>query len=187
VIVAHSMGGLVTRSALHYGLLQQNKWTKHLKKIVFLGTPHHGAPLERMGNYLDRLLEAVPYAKPFARLGKIRSAGITDLRYGNLVDEDWQGKDRFEQQVDSRQPIPLPKQVACYSIAATVEKATTLLSPRTIGDGLVPLKSALGEHEDPARNLGFKAHHTWIAYENNHFDLLNDPMVYATMKAWLVE
>ncbi len=26
----------------------------HLLKIVFLGTPHHGAPLERAGNWIDR-------------------------------------------------------------------------------------------------------------------------------------
>ena len=96
VIIAHSMGGLVTRSALYYSEQQQQYWTTQLKEIVFLGTPHHGAPLEKLGNYLDLVLEAIPYAKPFARLGKIRSAGVTDLRYGNLLEEDWQDEDRFK-------------------------------------------------------------------------------------------
>ena len=36
VIVAHSMGGLVTRSALYYGEQHEKNWTKHLKKVVFL-------------------------------------------------------------------------------------------------------------------------------------------------------
>lgn len=187
VIVAHSMGGLVSRSALHYGCQQQKTWPKHLKKIVFLGTPHHGAPLERIGNYLDTILEAVSYTKPFARLGKIRSAGITDLRYGNLMDEDWQGNDGFEPAGDQRQAIPLPKQVACYSIAATIGKATDAISPPIIGDGLVPINSALGQHDNPVKNLDFEERHTWVAYENNHFDLLNNPEVCAKIKTWLIE
>jgi pimeloyl-ACP methyl ester carboxylesterase len=184
-ILAHSMGGLVVRSALHYGHQQQKPWTAHLRKIVFLGTPHHGAPLERIGNYVDKVLEAIPYAKPFARLGKVRSAGITDLRYGNLLDEDWQGNDRFTLSGDNRQAIPLPKQVACYSIAASLGKATEPVSSRIIGDGLVEVKSALGQHENPDKNLDFKDSHTWVAYENSHFDLLDNPQVYAKIKAWL--
>ena len=71
------------------------RWPARLDDLVFLGTPHHGAPLERAGNWVDLLLGATPYAAPFARLGKLRSAGITDLRHGNLLDEDWVGRDRF--------------------------------------------------------------------------------------------
>jgi len=88
VIIGHSMGGLLARSACHYGKLAGHDWLRHLGKIVFLGTPHHGAPLERGGNWVDVILGVSPYSAAFARLGKIRSAGITDLRYGNLVDED---------------------------------------------------------------------------------------------------
>ncbi len=186
VIIAHSMGGLVARSALHYGHQQQKTWTKHLKKIIFLGTPHHGTPLERTGNYLDVILESIPYAKPFARLGKIRSAGVTDLRYGNLIDEDWQGNDRFEIQGDQRQNIPLPKRIECYSIAAIIGKETDPISPRMLGDSLVDLKSALGQHENPAKNLHFKEKNTWVAYENTHLDLLSNPNIYSKIKAWLV-
>lgn len=185
VIIAHSMGGLVARSAMHYGHQQQKTWPEHLKKIVFLGTPHHGAPLERTGNYLDVMLEAIPYTKPFARLAKIRSAGVTDLRYGNIIDEDWQGNDRFEMQKDHSQPIPLPKQIACYSIAAVIGKATDLITPRLVGDSLVEVKSALGQHENPAKNLRFKEENTWVAYENTHLDLLSNPNIYAKIKAWL--
>ncbi|MCA0153490.1 GPI inositol-deacylase [Winogradskyella vincentii] len=185
VIIAHSMGGLVVRSALHYGQQQQKTWTKHLKKIVFLGTPHHGAPLERIGNYVDNILGAIPYAKPFARLGKVRSAGITDLRYGNLIDEDWQDNDRFEINGDQRQNIPLPQQIECYSIAAVTGKATNPISSAIIGDSLVDVKSALGQHKNPAKNLDFKDENTWVAYGNNHMDLLSNPKIYSKIKAWL--
>ncbi len=186
VIIGHSMGGLVARSALHYGQQQQKTWPEHVKKIVFLGTPHHGSPLERMGNYLDAILECIPYTKPFARLGKVRSAGVTDLRHGNLLDEDWQGNDRFEIQEDRRNPVPLPAQIACYSIAAAIGKATDPISPRMLGDSLVDVKSALGQHDNPAKNLDFKADNTWVAYGNTHLDLLSNPDIYAKMKTWLV-
>ena len=95
VLLGHSMGGLLARSALHYGTQAGLGWRSRVTDLVCLGTPHHGAPLERAGNWIDMLLGATPYAAPFARLGKLRSAGITDLRHGNLVDEDWVGRDRF--------------------------------------------------------------------------------------------
>jgi pimeloyl-ACP methyl ester carboxylesterase len=185
VIVAHSMGGLVSRSALHYGQQKQKTWTKYLKKIVFLGTPHHGASLERAGNYLDAILEYIPYTKPFARLGKIRSAGVTDLRYGNLVDEDWQSYDRFEMQADQRQYIPLPEQIACYCIAADSGNEIDT-STRLSGDGLVDVKSALGQHKDSAKTLHFNKENTWIVCESNHLDLLSSPKIYTKIKEWLV-
>ena len=185
-IIAHSMGGLVFRSALHYGQRQQKSWIKHVKKIIFLGTPHHGSPIEQAGHYLDAVLEAVPYAKPFARLGKIRSAGVTDLRYGNLLDEDWQNVDRFEIQGDKRQNVALPKLVECYSIAAVNGKGTKSGSSRLLGDNMVSVKSALGQHNNPAKDLNFKKENTWVAYENNHLDLLNNPKVYNRIKKWMV-
>ncbi len=185
IIVAHSMGGLVSRSAIYYGEQLQKTWPKHLKKIVFLGTPHHGARLERMGNYLNIILEHIPYTKPFARLGKIRSAGVTDLRYGNLVDQDWQGIDRFQLQGDQRQNVPLPENIECFSIAGNYGKKEDA-SSKYLGDRLVSVKSALGIHKNPAKHLNFKKKNTWIAYENSHMDLLSNSKVYAQIKEWLI-
>jgi len=186
VILAHSMGGLVSRSALYYGQQEQKSWTKQLKKIIFLGTPHHGAPMEKAGNYLDVILESVPYVKPFARLGKIRSAGVTDLRYGNLLDEDWQKTDRFKMQGDQRQNILLPEKVVCYSIAGIAGKATASKATQLLGDKMVGVKSALGQHKDPSKNLNFKKKNTWIAYETNHTELLSNPKIYSKIKSWMV-
>jgi hypothetical protein len=83
------LGGLVARSACRYAEEAGHAWRKKLDKLVFLGAPHHGAPLERIGNWVDVILGKTPYAAAFGKLGKIRSAGVTDLRYGNLLDEDW--------------------------------------------------------------------------------------------------
>ncbi len=185
VILSHSMGGLVTRSAIYYGQQAQQTWTHHLHKAVFLGTPHHGARLERMGNYLDIVLESVPYAKPFARLGKVRSSGVTDLRYGNLVDEDWREHGRFELLGDQRTNIPLPEGVDCFSLAAVIGETKSKLSSQIMGDNLVDVKSALGKHKDQSRNLAFPEENTEIVYQCSHLDLLNHPEVFARLKSWL--
>jgi pimeloyl-ACP methyl ester carboxylesterase len=185
VIIAHSMGGLVSRSACHYGKATGHSWLNHLRKIIFLGTPHHGAPLERAGNWIDIILEISPYSEPFSRLGKIRSAGITDLRYSMILDEDWNGRDRFERSGDNRIAVPLPNGIQCYTIAATTSKKLSTLGDQLIGDGLVPLNSALGRHKNADLNLLFPEAHQWIARDMNHMDLLNQPEVYETIKRWL--
>lgn len=185
VIIAHSMGGLVSRSACYYGKVAGHSWLNHLQKMVFLGTPHHGAPLERAGNWIDIILGISPYSAPFSRLGKIRSAGITDLRYGNILDEDWKGHDRFECSRDHRSSVPLPEGLQSYTIAATTGKELSIIGDQFVGDGLVTLNSALGRHKNADLNLLFPENHQWIARGMNHMDLLNQPEVYATIKRWL--
>ncbi|HOY36228.1 MAG TPA: alpha/beta hydrolase [Piscinibacter sp.] len=185
VVIGHSMGGLVTRSALHYATQSQQPWVPRLDDLFFLGTPHHGAPLERAGHWVDLVLGATPYAAPFARLGKVRSAGITDLRHGHLLDEDWVGRDRFARGGDRRQPVLLPENLRCYALAASLGAQGGALKERLLGDGLVPLDSALGVHKDPARALDFPPERQWVGYGMNHLDLLGRPEVYAKLKEWL--
>ena len=185
VLIGHSMGGLVVRSACHYGAMAGHEWLRRLTKVVFIGTPHHGAPLERSGNWVDTLLGSNAYSAPLARLGKIRSAGITDLRFGNLLDEDWNKRSRFAPGDDRRKAVPLPEGIACYAIAATTGRTAGDLSDRLMGDGIVPLASALGHHENPRLALSFAASRQWVAYRTSHLDLLSRPEVYAQIKCWL--
>ena len=70
VIVGHSMGGLLARSAYHYATVADMQWPRLLRKLVFLGTPHHGSPLERGGNWIDVFLTASPCLAPIAHLGQ---------------------------------------------------------------------------------------------------------------------
>jgi hypothetical protein len=183
-IIAHSMGGLIARSACHYGALAGHAWPRRLRRIAFLGTPHHGAPLERGGNWVDLILDATPYAAPFARLGKIRSAGITDLRYGNVLDEHWKGRDRFARTGDIRRNVPLPKGVQCFAIAATTGKKPGDLRDRLLGDGLVPVASALGRHDESHRSLSFPKSRQWIGYGMSHLDLLGRSEVSDQLVRW---
>lgn len=184
-ILSHSMGGLVSRSACHYGEKDQKSWRGLLKKIVFLATPHHGALLERSGNLVDTALQVSPYSAPFARLGKIRSAGVTDLRYGNVCHKDWEGRERFKYGPDRRCPVPLPDGVECYAVAATLGPGGGLLLDHIVGDGLVQLKSALGHHDDPEMELGIPESHCFVVPYTNHLDVLSSSEVYDTLKVWL--
>ena len=194
-VLVHSMGGLVTRSAVHAAQRSQRQWVKKLKNIVFLGTPHHGAPLEKAGNWIDVLLGVTPYSAPFKRLVELRSSGITDLRFGYVLDSDWKDQDpkdpksRFkpktkQEQID-REHLPLPAGVACFTVAATLAAKRSLLADRLIGDGLVPLNSALGVHSDPARSLVFAKASQMVVYRTNHMAMLGSAEVGEQLVAWL--
>ena len=185
VIVGFSMGGLVTRSACHYARESGHSWLNQLKRIVFIGTPHHGAPLERGGNKLQWLAGITPYTAPLGRLGMLRSAGVTDLRHGNLLDEDWQGRCRFEHHEDLRKPMPLPSHVRCYALAATTGARRGDLSDTLLGDGIVFLNSALGLHGNEGHALKFPSERQWTAYKTSHLGMLNSLEVYARMRHWL--
>jgi pimeloyl-ACP methyl ester carboxylesterase len=182
VLLGHSMGGLVSRSACAVGEAEGHVWRQKLRAILMLGSPHHGAPLERGGNWIDTTLSLNRYSAPFARLGRLRSAGVTDLRYGNVLDEDWHGQDRFARNGDKRVALALPKGVACFAIAGSTASAP---SKRMSGDGLVPVNSALGRHADGTRALAFDEDHQWIALGTSHFSLLSSQAVYEKLRAWL--
>ena len=179
-IVGHSMGGLVARSAVRQAREAGLAWPRRLRHLVFLGTPNHGAALERGGNWLHTVLGLSPYLAPFTRLGRLRSDGITDLRHGNLLESDWQGG-RFVHR-DTRTMVPLPARVKCYAVAGALGQGG---ADQSLGDGLVSVDSALGRHVRPTHDLHLPASRTWVARGVHHLDLLSDPGVYARLRGWL--
>jgi PGAP1-like protein len=184
-VVAHSMGGLVTRAACQSAQAQGMGWLSRLHSVVFLGTPHHGAPLERVGHWIDTALAATPWSRPWAALGQLRSAGITDLRWGAVHASDWQGRDRFAGGPTPRTPAPLGPGIAWYTLAATTARQRGPVADQWVGDGLVPLNSALGVHKDPQMQLHFPADHQAIMYSTDHLALLHAPAVTQQLLAWL--
>jgi pimeloyl-ACP methyl ester carboxylesterase len=173
VIIGHSMGGLVARSACHQAGLAGHAWPEHLRKLVFLGTPHHGAPLERGGVGIDTAMQWSPYSGPIARLSSARSAGIKDLRHGTVSADG--------------SAVPLPEGVRCYAAAAALAAEPGMVGHRWVGDGLVPLDSALGRHRDPTHALGFAQQRQWVGYGMGHLELLHHPDVYEQLHAWVRE
>lgn len=175
-LLGHSMGGLVLRSAMHQALQAGMAWPQQVRHMVFLGSPHHGAPLERTGNWVHRGLGISPYLAPFSRVTGLRSEGITDLGHGNLLDEDW-AAGKFAGR-DARAAVPLPAGVACHAIAGT-------LSEGALTDGLVQVTSALGRHAVAERDLHFPEQDRWIAQGVGHLALLHDETVFQKMRQWL--
>jgi pimeloyl-ACP methyl ester carboxylesterase len=171
-ILGHSMGGLVARSACAHAEQSGHAWLRRLDKLVFLGTPHHGAPLERGGHWLDFVMELSPYSAPFTQIGRARSAGITDLRHGTIAP----GPHRV---------VPLPRGVKCYAAAAALGMRGGPLADRLVGDGLVPVDSALGKHPDRSRSLAIASRRQWIGYGMGHLELLGRAEVYAQLHEWL--
>ena len=181
LLLGHSMGGLLARSALHQATQIGHHWPARVDDLVCLGTPHHGAPLERAGHGVDILLGAAPYAAPLARLARVRSAGITDLRHGNLLPPRHAANGRLLPPAS----VPLPAEMRCHAIAAQLGDTAKALKGRVLGDGLVPMASALGRHARPARTLAFAPERQAVLQGMNHLGLLSRPEVAAQLLRWL--
>ncbi|TXH63461.1 MAG: alpha/beta hydrolase [Burkholderiaceae bacterium] len=182
-MLGHSMGGLVARSAIHHaGLAHRDalRWPARVDDLVCLGSPHQGAPLERAGHGIDLLLGAAPYAAPLARLGKVRSAGINDLRLGNIVSPPSSDDGSFR-----CAQVALPRTTRCYAIAGSLGPSRGHLKARLLGDGLVPVDSALGQHDDPARRLDFAPDRQSVVQHTSHLGLLSSAEVYGLLRSWL--
>ena len=184
-LVGFSMGGLVTRSAMHVAAQREMDWLGKVDRAVYICTPHHGAALERGGFLLQKSITFSPYTRPLAALGRIRSDGITDLRHGNILDEDWQGHDAHADNGDHRRLAPLAAGIEHYAIAATLSQQQGETIGQLVGDGLVHPKSATGRHADPDLDLAFENSRVRTLYGQSHLGMLGDPRVSACLRGWL--
>lgn len=183
-ILAHSMGGLVSRSALHYAQAGGYSWPEVFGSLVCLGTPHHGAPLERAGDWVTSVASASPYSAPLARIGALRSTGIKDLRRGSVREND-AAAESDHPQANSTPFVPLPNGLRCFVLAGSRQKQPSKSLRSPLGDGLVSVQSALGQHRDPARCLQIPESHRATCYGVNHMQLLSSDTVYEQVRAWM--
>src|SRR4051812_767443 len=189
VLIGHSMGGLVARSALHRaggGTPEASRWTSLVRDTVTLGTPHLGAPLERGVHRLTAFLARVPETRPLAALLALRSAGIKDLRRGTLVEADWSGRDLDAAGAAAHTLVPLSDGARHFVVLATLTRDPAGRAADLLGDLLVPPRSACGDTGDDER-LAFPPDHVQRIGGLNHLDLLNHPRVYEQIHRWLVE
>ena len=178
VLVGHSMGGLISRSALHQATELDFRWANKLSHLATLGSPHHGAEAERIGNYSNRLLNVSRWSAPLTRLGNLRSAAIHDLRFGNLLNCDRDRAGHVFHTHDPREPIAIPDHVAHFFLGATRSKDNTEKKLRS--DLLVTPKSALAEDYPDTDSVMRE-----LLYGMDHLQLMWDPDMYARLEKWL--
>jgi pimeloyl-ACP methyl ester carboxylesterase len=185
-LIGHSMGGLVSRSALFYGKQNMQGWLSKVGNLVCLGSPHHGAVLERFGFTLQEKLGRFPLINMIGNLVNIRSNGIIDLRHGSVRDDDWEYLDaRIGTMDDSRKPAPLPSHIQAFFVAGTVEaEHINSRALKIIGDYLVSIKSALGEHPNPRFQLKVPEHHKAVFFGLNHFEIQYHTQVAQQIVQW---
>ncbi|EDM81459.1 PGAP1-like protein [Plesiocystis pacifica SIR-1] len=206
-IVAHSMGGLVTRSACHYALEAGLTWPRRVSQVFLLGVPSRGADLERLANITAFTLRALwnPWTMLIGAAISLRSAGIKDLRHGFVLDEDWRHLDLDRPAASVPSPARFPEQAECYVLYGTLSDAqpTAEEAPEgergrradeptrladtlgaAFGDGLVRPASAKGQSLDPRARQRIDP--TGVAHfpRTGHLALMTDPGVLRQLSSW---
>ena len=182
VLVGHSMGGLVARSACHYGEAEQHRWTDVVRHVFCLGTPHLGADLEKGANALAWALGRLPETRALSKLINARSTGIKDLRFGSCVEEDWCDCDVDEFMRDRCNEVPFLPDANYYFIGSTLTPEPV---GRLLGDLLVRMPSASGRGNGRGRRIPFEVDKGYELSGLTHFDLLNHDAVYEQIKKWI--
>jgi pimeloyl-ACP methyl ester carboxylesterase len=184
-LVGHSLGGLVIRSACALGQADASDWLGSVRRIVYLGVPHLGAPLEVAAARAGTAMRRLPESRPIATALASRSVGIKDLRYGDVMAADWSSiEDLDAWRSEPTGCTPLLPTAEHYYIGATLTREQDHLVARLVGDALVTFPSASGAGRtrrleleiDRGRHLGGL----------HHFDLLNHPRVWELLEQWLV-
>ena len=188
VLVGHSMGGLIIRSAGYYATLSVAPWLAHLRSIFLIGTPNDGSWLEQNSHFTARLLERINLF-PTRFLSKAlnqRSNGIKDLRYSILVDEDWQDA-HANDLTPPRTPVPPLPGVQYHILMGSWLRATRPSALREyFGDGLVGHGSARGHATfgDEAALPAGASVRTAVFSQQHHGGLLTHPEVFQYLKQW---
>ena len=168
--IGHSMGGLVARSACARGQERGDAWTKRVKHVICLGSPHRGSPLEKFVHRATQVMEHLPLARPLANLLNSRARGISDLRYGFTSDSDWRGRDPLTQYDGYLAPIARLPQARYHFIGATLSGSADSAWSQKVGDGLVHVPSSTAKELADAD--------TAVLFNTHHMRLLNHPGIY---------
>ncbi|MET0593902.1 MAG: alpha/beta hydrolase [Polyangiaceae bacterium] len=186
LLVGFSMGGLVIRSACHVAKLGRHAWLSLVRRAVYIGTPHHGAPLERAGRWVTRILRAVPdpYTRLIADICDLRSDGLRDLGHADLTHEHRALPRRISIR-DPRHPVPLLPEIEHYLVAGALAESAWLAL--WFGDTVVPVASATaGACIDPG-SLAIPPEHVRIFRSFSHMRLAHDREVYGAVRGFCEE
>ncbi len=180
-LVGHSMGGLVARSAVHAGQTARQDWAEAVRHLVALGSPHLGSPIEKGVNVVSWGLGLVPESRPLGAFINHRSAGIKDLRYGAVSEQDWLGVDPDELLNDVVMDAPSPDGVDQHFIAGAITNEPTHPIGALVGDLIVRVGSGTGR----GRRRRVEANDVRVVGGKRHPDLLHDAGVHEQVRTWL--
>lgn len=191
-LIGHSMGGLVVRSACHYARTARSRarrlsfrrpWTSRVRRVVLIGVPNTGAGLEAIVDAASAALGAIPV--PATRLIGLgldrRSAGIKDLRFGAILDDDWLGDDPSARHHRPPHRAIVLRRAELLVIAGSVTADPHHPIAKLIGDALVTSSSANGIHD--AGEL-FPGSTTRMFPKVTHNALAHHPDVYRAITNW---
>ena len=186
VLVGHSMGGLVFRSACYYGEKEQKSWVKQVKKIFYLGSPHLGNHFELLGKITTSILSLIPnpITKAIVKLGDLRSAGIKDLRHGYITEEEWSSENADKLFYWHENKTPLLKSAKHFLICGTIAKDADSKWGRILGDGVVHPSSATGRSLFTSSPIPFVKDHCKTFAGTSHIELQKSLRVYEQILAW---
>ncbi len=180
-LVGHSMGALVARSACHEAAEERRAWVGRTRHVVCLGAPNAGSWLEKFVNVGGWAMRNVPESRPFADFLELRSAGIKDLRFGYLSDQDWLDRDPDERLRNRATPLAPVSGIAYHFISGGLTGDERHPVAAVFGDVLVRRQSAMAPLTPDGEPVG-DARHVQGA---SHFHLLNHPSVYEHLREWL--
>lgn len=196
VLVGHSMGGLIIRSAGYYATPTPTvsgaapaPWLAHLRSVFLIGTPNDGSWLEQNSHLTARLLHRIGLF-PTRFLSKAlnqRSNGIKDMRYSILVDEDWQDA-HADDLTPPRTAVPALPGVHYHILMGAWLRATRPAALREyFGDGLVGQGSARGAATfgDQAALPAGASVRTAVFSQQHHGGLLTHPAVFQYLRQWV--
>jgi pimeloyl-ACP methyl ester carboxylesterase len=186
VLLGHSMGGLIFRSACYYGKKAKKTWVKRVKRIFYVGSPHWGTHFEKFGKLTTTVLKHIPTlpTKAIAAFIELRSAGIKDLRHGYLTHEDWQRQGADDLLYVHQNKTPLLKTADHYLICGTISKSLDSRIGRLFGDGMVHPGSGIGRGLLPSSRIPFLPDHIKIFPGIPHYNLMKSMSVYRQIREW---
>jgi hypothetical protein len=185
--LGYSMGGLVVRSACHTASLSSQRWLPLVRRAIYVGTPHLGAPLERAGRLVTKVLQAIddPYTRLVAEVAELRSDGVKDLGDADLRHADRARRTHGLSLRDPRHPVPLLESIRHYLVAGSLWGDSRFAS--LFGDTMVPVSSATDGLCVDAASLALPPDRVKILKGLAHVPLAHHPDVYAQIRAWCEE
>lgn len=178
VPIGYSMGGLLVRSACHVASLAgASSWLPRVRRVLYVGTPHLGAPMERVGRFVSRVLRAIPdpYTRLVGEVADLRSDGVKDLGDAALRAGDRGIRSPMH-------PVPLLASMQHYLVAGSLSTDPRLAA--LFGDAVVPLGSATDGGSIDAATFALPPSHVRIVHGKSHVDIAHDAAVYEHLRQW---